>query len=112
MKATERAKKYLYNGHSNRWFDKSMQLVLNTYNGQMGFIGEHSMADGMPAVSFCDHIQQTHENNNDSCIGGHINKQDLQVQPVFTKDMYQSISNNTKLMNYLSQGTVPHSLKL
>ena len=32
MKATERAKKYLYNGHSNRWFDKSMQLVLNTYN--------------------------------------------------------------------------------
>ena len=102
--ATERAKNYLY-GHNNRWFDKSMQLVLNTYNGQMGFIGEHSMADGMPAVTFCHHIQQIHPNNINSLAGGHTNQQNLQVQPVFTQEMYQSISNNTKLMNYLSKGT-------
>jgi carnitine O-acetyltransferase len=36
-------------GH-NRWFDKSMQFVC-TKNGKVGFIGEHSMMDGMPALN-------------------------------------------------------------
>ena len=39
---------------ANRWFDKSIQLVMK--QGRLGLIGEHSMADGMPAVGFCDHL--------------------------------------------------------
>jgi carnitine O-acetyltransferase len=40
-------------GH-NRWFDKSVQLVV-TENGKAGLIGEHSMMDGMPMVGLADH---------------------------------------------------------
>lgn len=47
----------------NRWWDKSMQVVLaENQQGQqqMGYIGEHSLADGMPAADFCQKIiQQT-----------------------------------------------------
>lgn len=27
-------------------------------NGKLGFMGEHSLMDGMPAVGLCDHIQK------------------------------------------------------
>jgi len=41
----------------NRWFDKSMQLTCQA-NGNLGFMGEHSMMDGMPAVGLCSHIKK------------------------------------------------------
>ena len=41
----------------NRWFDKSIQLVASR-NGKLGYIGEHSMMDGMPAVGLCQHLLQ------------------------------------------------------
>jgi len=41
----------------NRWFDKSIQLLCQS-NGKLGFVGEHSMADGMPAVALCNFIQK------------------------------------------------------
>jgi hypothetical protein len=42
---------------ANRWFDKSIQLLCQS-NGKLGYVGEHSMADGMPAVALCDLIKQ------------------------------------------------------
>jgi len=39
----------------NRWFDKSIQILCQS-NGKVGFLGEHSMMDGMPAVGLCSHI--------------------------------------------------------
>ena len=41
----------------NRWFDKTLQLVV-TANGKMGFVGEHSMADGMPTVGYLKYLAQ------------------------------------------------------
>mmetsp|Transcript_5043 Transcript_5043/g.12379 ORF Transcript_5043/g.12379 Transcript_5043/m.12379 type:complete len:753 (-) Transcript_5043:411-2669(-) len=43
---------------SNRWFDKSVQLMVCP-NGKAGLLGEHSMMDGMPVVGLANHIVQT-----------------------------------------------------
>ncbi|CAB9525485.1 Carnitine O-palmitoyltransferase 2, mitochondrial [Seminavis robusta] len=39
----------------NRWFDKSIQLIV-AKNGKTGFLGEHTMMDGMPLVGFAEHV--------------------------------------------------------
>lgn len=68
-------------GRMNRWWDKSMQLVLceKTEPQQqqpqlvMGYIGEHCMADGMPAVDFCQQMQRAEydkSNGDDSMVPG------------------------------------------
>ena len=54
------ATKYWHGGQTsggNRWADKSIQLICSK-NGKVGFVGEHSMMDGMPAVGFCNYIQE------------------------------------------------------
>jgi len=42
-------------GGHNRWFDKSIQVCVSE-NGKSGFLGEHSMMDGMPCVRYADYI--------------------------------------------------------
>lgn len=42
----------------NRWFDKSIQLIVDN-TGQAGTLNEHSMMDGMPVVRFADYITNT-----------------------------------------------------
>ena len=63
---------------NNRWFDKSIQIIV-TNNGKAGFLGEHSMMDGMPMVGLANHItattyavakQQSVENNSVPFNGG------------------------------------------
>lgn len=39
----------------NRWFDKSIQVLVEN-NGKCGFLGEHSMSDGMPMVNYANYI--------------------------------------------------------
>jgi len=39
----------------NRWFDKSVQLVV-TKNGKMGLVAEHSMFDGMTSMTLITHM--------------------------------------------------------
>ena len=41
---------------SNRWFDKSINLLCES-NGKLGFMGEHSLMDGMPMVALCNHVK-------------------------------------------------------
>jgi len=48
--------------HINRWFDKSINLMCQS-NGKLGFLGEHSMADAMPAVGLCECIAETKYGN-------------------------------------------------
>ena len=43
------------NSGANRWFDKSIQIMV-TNNGKAGAIMEHSMMDGMPVVGAFDFI--------------------------------------------------------
>jgi len=51
-------RQYLYGNGYNRWFDKSVQLVVCP-NGKAGLIGEHSMMDGMPMIGLAKHIVNT-----------------------------------------------------
>lgn len=44
-------------GH-NRWFDKSIQLLVSE-NGKAGLLGEHSMMDGMPMVGLADELTKS-----------------------------------------------------
>ena len=70
-------------GH-NRWFDKSIQLVVAN-NGKAGFLGEHSMMDGMPLVGLANlHTQMTHEKcaQDSNAIDG-VTVEDCAVTPVF-----------------------------
>lgn len=39
----------------NRWWDKSIQLAV-TEDGSWSYLGEHSMADGLLPVGFCQHL--------------------------------------------------------
>lgn len=57
----ERGEAYWHGGLShgmNRWHDKSIQMICSD-NGKLGFLGEHSMGDGMPMVGLCQHIIKT-----------------------------------------------------
>lgn len=40
---------------ANRWADKSIQIMVGG-RGQLGYVGEHSMADGMPAIGLCNYL--------------------------------------------------------
>jgi carnitine O-acetyltransferase len=50
---------HLWHGHGtgNRWYDKSIQLVI-TGDASLGLIGEHSMADGGTAMELAEYIQK------------------------------------------------------
>jgi carnitine O-acetyltransferase len=67
----QRAQHYWHgNGSSNRWYDKNVQLIVPK-NGTLGYVGEHAMMDGMPALGFCRHMtgrtyQEWCENNTSS----------------------------------------------
>ena len=54
----ECGRQYLYGNGYNRWFDKSVQLVVCP-NGKAGLVGEHSMMDGMPMIGLANHIVNT-----------------------------------------------------
>lgn len=43
---------------NNRWFDKSIQLLVSK-NGKAGILGEHSMMDGMVLINVSNHITNT-----------------------------------------------------
>lgn len=43
---------------SNRWFDKSIQILI-AKNGKAGLMGEHSMMDGMALVNLADRLTNT-----------------------------------------------------
>lgn len=52
----QRARLYWHgNGSGNRWYDKNIQLIV-TKQGALGYVGEHAMMDGMPAVGLCRHL--------------------------------------------------------
>ena len=68
----QRALEYWHGGMrsgGNRWFDKSIQLIVSR-NGKLGYVGEHSMMDGMPAVGLCQHLNsQSYEKQSASRSG-------------------------------------------
>jgi carnitine O-acetyltransferase len=75
---------------ANRWFDKSIQLVMSQ-QGHLGLIGEHSMADGMPAVSFVEYLMEREKSGdvNDNDNGSASTSMDsvAQVTNIFANAM-------------------------
>ena len=73
----------------NRWFDKSIQIMVQK-NGKAGYMGEHSMMDGMPAVGLCSHIVSTKyesliskEKSSTRAINHSDDETSLMVEPLF-----------------------------
>jgi carnitine O-acetyltransferase len=58
----ERAHQYWHGDGANRWFDKPVQFIIND-NGTSGFMGEHSMMDGMPTHRLNDYVNDVIFNN-------------------------------------------------
>ncbi|KAI9374460.1 Choline/Carnitine o-acyltransferase-domain-containing protein [Aspergillus egyptiacus] len=55
--AEERSRQVWYGDGSNRWYDKPVQFVVCD-NGASGFVGEHSMMDGLTTRRLNEHIIQ------------------------------------------------------
>ena len=91
----------------NRWFDKSMQFVC-TRNGKVGFIGEHSMMDGMPAVNLCAHVVNTKysecPSNNGGANSDHCSASGG-VEHIFN-DCIEALEGNTVVHNDVDQAGV------
>jgi len=70
---------------SNRWFDKSIQLVV-AENGKAGILGEHSMMDGMTLVRLSDHLTKT------TYANAKARSQSAPSSLVAVKDIFASLS--------------------
>ena len=83
----------------NRWFDKSSQFLCQS-NGKLGFIGEHSMADGMPVVALCSRVKKLQygllKNEEDDRQDENDNEEAKMpcIQNIF-EDVFKSMDNNT-----------------
>lgn len=75
-------------GKGNRWFDKSVQLIVSA-NGKAGLLGEHSMMDGMPVVQLANHITKTTYSACLNAVGDQ--NQRLKVTPVFSESLFNAI---------------------
>ena len=95
LSRAECAKAFLHGNGYNRWFDKSLQLIV-LGNGKAGLNGEHSMMDGMPVVSAMDHITRT---NYASCLEqNRTNARPSNVRALFQND------NLTAMLQFIEKG--------
>jgi len=93
---------YLYGGETsgeNRWFDKSVQICVGN-NGKAGYCGEHSMMDGMPVLTFADHLtKQTYskilEKQNSPTYTA---PPTVHVEPIFGPELYPAIEKASQLV--------------
>ena len=83
----------------NRWFDKSLQYVV-TRNGKAGFVGEHSMMDGMPVVTLADKLAST---TYADCMAASLQQTSTSGPSVVTAAKAQPI-----LQSPLSETTMEH----
>jgi carnitine O-acetyltransferase len=83
---------------ANRWFDKSIQLVV-THNGKAGLLGEHAMMDGMPVVGFANRLTEltyavaAANEQRLSSSSARTNVVSCNVRPIFT-GAFQELTNN------------------
>ena len=99
--ANERANQFLLGGPSNRWGDKSLQVVV-CHNGSTALINEHSMLDGDTLIQLIDRIRQAikedspnhidAEVQNKQAIGESVKEIIFQLQP----EVLSQIDNVTR----------------
>lgn len=87
----------------NRWFDKSIQIVVDN-NGLAGTLSEHSMMDGMPVTRFADYItDSTYEEVKQRSTHQTIEKT-YQVRNIFEKALLTM--DETPLLELENKGTL------
>jgi carnitine O-acetyltransferase len=72
---------------SNRWFDKSIQLLV-AKNGKAGLMGEHSMMDGMALVNLADHLTNT------TYADAKERSKNAEIGPTEVKDIFADVVEN------------------
>jgi carnitine O-acetyltransferase len=90
---------------SNRWFDKSIQLLV-TENGKSGILGEHSMMDGMVLVNVSNHMTNTTYQDAQERSKALLSVKDETIPPV--QDIFQEALeqiDDSVLNPLLDQGT-------
>lgn len=81
---------------SNRWFDKTIQLMIAD-NGKSGILGEHSMMDGMVLVSYSDHLTKT------SYKDAQERSKAVADAPAKVENIFDSVSIDPAVLNPLMQ---------
>ena len=89
---------------ANRWFDKSMQLLV-TANAHVAYQGEHSMADGMPVMSFCEVLVEKSVCANPEPADV-VSKQQVPVhaEPIFAQALEQMSSQEIEKLSIRVHG--------
>ena len=102
---------------SNRWFDKSIQLIC-TNNGKAGLVGEHSMMDGMPMIRYADHITKRKyaelkaaSTQNPYSPSSSLPQSNDPVQNIFQGSISAMDFTDSKVESMINQGIsdLPHS---
>jgi carnitine O-acetyltransferase len=97
----ERAHQYWHGDGANRWFDKPCQFIIND-NGTSGFLGEHSMMDGMPTCRLNDYVNSVIFNNkldfSDPTVRSHLPDPQV-IKFEITEDVRAEIDRGTVEFN-------------
>lgn len=86
---------------SNRWFDKSIQLIVSA-NGQAGLLGEHAMMDGMPVVQLADRL--TKLTYNDCMELAPSSSDGVKCTPIFSDALLSQVSGTME--RHIRKGTL------
>jgi len=87
MSDTEHARQLWHGDHvhsANRWLDKSFNIVVS-WGGQWGYIGEHSMMDGLPSIALCCEMMDAGKARNGDPPGVSGTDEVPKVVPIFEK---------------------------
>ncbi|KAI9831157.1 MAG: hypothetical protein M1819_005245 [Sarea resinae] len=94
----ERSHQYWHGDGSNRWYDKPLQFIIND-NGTAGFLGEHSMMDGMPTHRLNDYVNMLIFGNKLDFENPSIRSNVPEPRPIkfhITKEVQEEISRAQK----------------
>ena len=86
---------------ANRWFDKSLQLIVSDTPGKydLGYAGEHSMADGMPVTGVCQALVTDGAcDKEDPIRASQVTDSSFQAEPVFEQAFSQLSPSDRRIV--------------
>ena len=85
---------------ANRWFDKSVQLIVSDRPAKypLGYVGEHSMADGMPTLGLCQALVTDGACDQQDPVSDVADDSSFQVEPIFELAFSQLSSSDQRIL--------------
>lgn len=80
---------------NNRWCDKSFQLVVSE-DGELGYVGEHCMSDGMPSITLCHFILDNEGQQDDGVVDSTIASQHPPLAAPIFEATFQNMSPSAR----------------